>query len=354
MKYSFLFIGSVFALFSFNTLLSDVEKLYENEKYAEVADTLTFLIDSLDRTEEELFLDIAHALYQSDTSYEYSELAYDRITDSNNVLKSVALLQRGNLYAFNDLKVKERSLQDFMQDPTLKEKLDTNLIYYKEALLQDYTNDEARYNYELMKRALMFLENQNQQNQDQDGDDQQKDDGDKEDNKDKEDKKDGDQKDKDQEGDQQKDKEGQDSEDKKDGKDGKDSKDKEGDDSKEGKDESSSEQKDQEQEGKDGEKSKEGEQKDKADEAGKEGSQDAEQKSGEEHKQEGFQQGQLSDKQKEELRNAQVKANLKKLKMTPEEAEKIFKQYQSVQKEYYNEKKKIDGNQQQKSGGNDW
>ena len=358
MKYTFLFISSILAVFTFDRFLNEVEHWYNIGEFETVADTLQFATDSLDHEEVELFIDIAHALYHDSLSWGESDRYYDTIPDTLSGLKSIALLQQGNIFAYNDLNVRGTTLQELFSDKKKKEKLERTVDYYKESLKSDWTNIEARYNYELMKRMLDFIENneqppQDQQNQDQENQDQENQDQENQDQQDQdqegqdqdqqgengEDQKDqeGDKSEEGQEGDDQKDGQGEDNQQGQDGKE-------EGDQGKEG-DQSSEKKGDQQQQGEQGDP----ENKENGEQAG-------EQKSGEQKdgSAQSFEQGQLSEKEKEELKQQQIRANLQKMNMTPEEAEKLFQQYQGIQEEYYNQKKKPKSFPQNNNGGNDW
>jgi len=220
-----LFLGSWLLVFLFtgpgeisriNTLKSEAKKAYNSGDFKTAIEKYKYLIDSLGVKEDEVMMNLSNAYFRSKDTANASG-AYQPLTLSGNAkIKSQANLQLGVL-------------------ATRQRKFEEALDYFKQSLNADPTNEEARYNYELVKKKLEEKKKQ-QQKQDQnkkDNKDQKKDDKDKKDNKDQKkdqkDKKDQqdkkDQKDKKDQQDKDKHKQEKDQKDKQDQKDKKDQKD---------------------------------------------------------------------------------------------------------------------------------
>jgi len=151
-----------------NSLKSEAKKAYLGGDYKTAVEKYTYLIDSLGVNEDEVLLNLANSYFElQDTSHLSN--AYLPLTQSSNLkIKSVANQQLG--VAANR-----------------QEKFEEALNYFKQALKADPTNDDARFNYELVKKKL---EEQKKQEQEQKKEDQKKDENkdEKKDQKDKENK----------------------------------------------------------------------------------------------------------------------------------------------------------------------
>lgn len=228
--------GDLDRIAKINQLKKEAKQAYQIGDFSQAISKYHYLLDSMNVEDERIRLNLANAYYQSnDTTNALNN--YGSVTESSlNVIKSTAYQQTGVIQH---------------QQKKHKEALDS----FKQAIKSDPTNEEARYNYEMLKK---FLKEQ-EKNQDQDQEKQDKDNKDKQDqeNKDQknEDKKDQDKKDQEKQDQEQKDQEKQDKE-------GEDEEKKEG------------EEKDQEE--------KEGEEKDKKEEEAKEGEEKEDQKNPEE------------------------------------------------------------------------
>ncbi|NOT76655.1 MAG: hypothetical protein HOP08_17140 [Cyclobacteriaceae bacterium] len=127
------------------------------------------LLDSLGVKEDEVSMNLAHSYFQlKDTTN--AQNSYQSLTTSANPkFRSVANQQLGVLNNRNG-------------------KFEEALNYFKSALKADPANEEARYNYEMLKKKLEEKkkeeEKQKQQDKDQKKDDEKKDDKDNKDNKD--------------------------------------------------------------------------------------------------------------------------------------------------------------------------
>ena len=206
-----------------NTAKSEAKKAYQRGEYKNAVAQYKILRDSLGVQEEEVNMNLAHSYFQLNDTLN-AQNSYLPLTSSlNQKFKSVANQQLGVLANRGG-------------------KFEEALNYFKNSLKADPTNEEARYNYEMVKKKLEEKkkqeEQQQQQNKDNKKDDKkkdQKDDKENKDNKDQKDKddkqskeqKDKEQKDKDQKDKEQKEKEQQKKDQDKDSKEEKDKKEKE-------------------------------------------------------------------------------------------------------------------------------
>ncbi len=134
-----------------NRLKKEAAQAYQNGNFSEAIARYQILVDSFNIEDEHLKLNLANAYFQSrDTSTAYNY--YRQLLNSNNQqVKSAAFQQMG---VIDDQKKNQKQA----------------LAYFKEALKASPTNEDARYNYELLKKTLKDQE----QNQDQNKKDQEK------------------------------------------------------------------------------------------------------------------------------------------------------------------------------------
>lgn len=156
-----------------NRLKSKAETAFEHGQYEVAAANYSKLYDSLGMTDPSIGLNLAHCYYALNDSAN-ARLKYQSVASSDHAkLKSIAYQQLG---------VMAKSPK------TLKESLN----YLKSALKADPTNEEARYNYEVVKKLIEDQKKQqdeNKDNQDQNKDQKKKDQQDKDQqNKDQENK----------------------------------------------------------------------------------------------------------------------------------------------------------------------
>jgi Ca-activated chloride channel homolog len=176
-----------------NALKSDAKKAYLAGDYKTAITKYRYLVDSLNVQEDEVLLNLANAYYQlNDTTNATSQ--YQSLTQSpKNQLRSKAQQQLG--IVTNKQGKSEEALEHF-----------------KQAIKSDPTNNDARYNYELLKKKLEEKKKQEQkQNQEQNKDQEKQDQEKKDQEKEKQEKQKKEQQDKDKEG-QEKDQEKKDSE----------------------------------------------------------------------------------------------------------------------------------------------
>jgi len=180
-----------------NALKSEAKKAYLAGDYKTAIEKYRYLVDSLHVQEDEVVLNLANSYFQlNDTTNAINQ--YSALTQSpKNQLRSKAEQQLG--------------VMNHRQG-----KFEEALGHFKQAIKSDQTNEDARYNYELLKKKLEEEKKKEEQKQDQNKDqkeDQQSKDEQKKDQKNKQDqKKDNEEKNKDQ---KQKDEEQKDSEQKK-------------------------------------------------------------------------------------------------------------------------------------------
>ena len=192
-----------------NRAKSEAKKAYQRGEYKNAIAQYKILTDSLGVQEDEVNMNLAHAYFQLNDTLS-AQNSYLPLTNSSNTkFKSLANQQLGVLANRNG-------------------KFEEALNYFKNSLKADPANEEARYNYEMVKKKLEEKkkqeEQQQQQNKDNKKDDKKKDQKDDKENKDNKDQKDKDdqqkkddkqskeQKDKEQKDKEQKDKEQKDKE----------------------------------------------------------------------------------------------------------------------------------------------
>lgn len=172
-----------------NELKKNAEIAFEHQQFDVAVSNYSYLLDTMQVYDEESIMNLGHAYFQLNQK-DLAQSQYQKLVLSNNEqLKSVAYQQLGALS--NDPKTLEKAMS-----------------YFKESIKSDPTNQDARYNYELVKKKLKDQQeqNQNQENQDQNNENQENEDEEK---KDQEQQENEDQ----QEGDQNQDQENQESED---------------------------------------------------------------------------------------------------------------------------------------------
>lgn len=155
-----------------NTLKNEAKKAYLKNDFTTAVQKYRYLVDSLNVREDEVMLNLASAYYNlKDTANALSQ--YQSLTQSpKNYLRSKAQQQLG-----------------LMADQQGKQ--EEALNHFKQAIKSDVSNQEARYNYELLKKKLEEQKKNDQQNQDknQQNKDQQKDEQNKKDQDKKDDQK---------------------------------------------------------------------------------------------------------------------------------------------------------------------
>ena len=131
-----------------NRLKQEAEAAYQANNYQQAAAYYSRLVDSLQVEDEAVRLNLAHALLMTgDTAR--AQQNYSRLTTSEDRnLKSVAYQQMG-VIASDQKKYEEA------------------LAIFKESLKANPSNEEARYDYELVKKLLKQQQQEEQQNEEQ-------------------------------------------------------------------------------------------------------------------------------------------------------------------------------------------
>jgi Ca-activated chloride channel family protein len=171
-----------------NRAKQEAKKAYVAGDYESAARQYRFLTDSLNVTEDEVLLNLGHSYYHLD--------------ETEN-----ALAQYQSLSQSGTPSVRSTAHQQLGVIKNKQGKPEEALNHFKEAIKSDPGNEDARYNYELLRRKLdeqkkqqqeqqKQEENKDQQQKDQKKDQQNKDDQNQQDKKDQE-KKDQDKKDSD-------------------------------------------------------------------------------------------------------------------------------------------------------------
>lgn len=128
-----------------NRLTDSAEKSFFSKNYDESIRNYKTLIDSLDYSNEKIYLNLAHSyLLSNDTLNAIENYNFASLTE-NNKIKSIALQQLGNINEKN-------------------KKLDEALSFYKESIIANNNNEDSKYNYELVKRRIEEEKKKNQQN----------------------------------------------------------------------------------------------------------------------------------------------------------------------------------------------
>ncbi|MBL3658584.1 tetratricopeptide repeat protein [Fulvivirga sediminis] len=293
--------GELDRIAKINKLKKEAKEAYNSGNFDKAIDNYHYLLDTLQMEDDNITLNLANAYFQKkDTTNALNN--YESIINSDNKSVSSVAHQQMGIMANRSKKYEEA------------------LDHFKQALKADPTNEEARYNYEMVKKAL------EKQKQDQNNEDQNKDKNDE--NKDEQDKKDQENKD-------------QDNNDKKDG--DQENKDQENQDQKSD-DEKGQEKDQQDKEGKPDEKDKEGDEQ-------KKGEQDDTKKENADEKQ---QAGEENDKKKGDEENmSSVSKKLKEMNMPPEKAQMILEALKNKEIQYY-QQNKHKATQPKSSGKPDW
>jgi Ca-activated chloride channel family protein len=164
-----------------NRAKEEAKKAYESGDFKKAVQTYRYLVDSLDVKEDEVMLNLANAYYQQKDT-----------TNSTNLYQSLASSTKGQ--------ISSRANQQLGIMANEKGKAEEALSLFKQAIKADPTNEQARYNYELLKKKMdekkkrdeqknkdqnKDQQNKDQQNKDQQNKDQQKKDEQKKDQQNK-------------------------------------------------------------------------------------------------------------------------------------------------------------------------
>lgn len=151
----------VFTVWSRTSPANDITKINALKKKGEIAfkakqfdvavSNYSYLIDTLHIEDDGVAMNLGHAYYQLGKK-DLAQAQYQKLTLSGNeAIKSVAYQQLGAMA--NDPKTLEKALS-----------------YFKESIKSDPSNQDARYNYELVKKKLKDQNEKQDQGQDENQD----------------------------------------------------------------------------------------------------------------------------------------------------------------------------------------
>lgn len=130
-----------------NTLRKEAMEALRATNYPEALQKLKILSDSLGVMDEEVRSNLALAYFKTEDLEHAAELYKTLAPSANPKVRSVAHQQLSHI-------------------SMSKDDLKAALVHAKEALKADPTNEDARYNYELLKKLKQEQDQQNQDNQD--------------------------------------------------------------------------------------------------------------------------------------------------------------------------------------------
>ncbi|MEP5006072.1 MAG: hypothetical protein ABJR04_07235, partial [Nonlabens ulvanivorans] len=140
-----------------NKIKKDAKASFNKGDYSTAIDKYNFFLDSMQIEDDNIKLNLANAYYKTNDSTSAANSYNNLLSSKDKVVKSVAHQQLG-----------------IMADRA--KKFDEALNHFKNAIKTNPANDEARYNYEMLKKMLEEQEKnqQDQKNIDQENKDQEK------------------------------------------------------------------------------------------------------------------------------------------------------------------------------------
>ena len=154
-----------------NAYKADAKEAYRNGDFETAAEKYRFLVDSLQVNEEEVLMNLANSYFQINDSTSASNYYRPLTQSSKSKMKSLANQQLGVL-------------------SNRTGKFEEALEYFKQALRADPTNEDARYNYEMVKKKLEEQKKQEEEKKDQNKDNKEENKDDKKDQENKDQKQD--------------------------------------------------------------------------------------------------------------------------------------------------------------------
>jgi Ca-activated chloride channel homolog len=145
--------GGINKIAESNRLKKEAAQAVSDENYEQAINCYRALIDTLGINDEQVLMNMANALYRTNDT-----------TSARRYYNKLALADPENIrsQAYNQLGVINKQ----------SNKLEESLLSFKNALLADPTNEEARYNYELVKKLKQQQDQQQQQQNNQQNDQQ--------------------------------------------------------------------------------------------------------------------------------------------------------------------------------------
>lgn len=156
-------------IFQTNSAKKKAAQLYQEKQYKEAASELLYMNNIWKLEEPTVTLNLAHAYFeQQDTSAISSALTYysQAVNSKNDRVRSIANLQVGILKA-------KRAGSEQTKPKDKKKIYEDALVNFKNSLRADQYNEEARFDYELLKR-LLEIEMQKQEEQQKDKSEEEK------------------------------------------------------------------------------------------------------------------------------------------------------------------------------------
>jgi hypothetical protein len=150
-----------------NTLKAEAKKAYQSGDYQTAIQKYRYLVDSLQVQEDEVLLNLANAYFQTNDTTQ-------------------ALRQYQSLTQSSKAKLRSKAEQQLGVMANRAGKSEEALNHFKQAIKNDPTNEDARYNYELLKKKLEEKKKQEQQKRDKNKDQQQNKEEERKDKKDQE------------------------------------------------------------------------------------------------------------------------------------------------------------------------
>lgn len=375
--FSFLSDGDISTVSKKNELKEKATTAFEKQDYRSAIGYYKLLRDSFFVNTPALHLNLGQAYYKQN-KVDSASFAYNQaIIGNKNTISSIAYLQLGNI-TFDTAAI---ALTPTAYKTLKPEKISTVIKaseLFKKSLIADYTNQEARYNYEMLKKWLDNMpedkkekqkqhekeeekkqeqekkEQQKKEQEKKEKEEQQKKEQDKKEQEKKDQQKKEDQKKDDQQKDGQKDDQKKDGEkDKKDGEKGEKKDDKEGDKSKEkgDKGEKDKENKDQKSTGDKSEEQKKKEQQEKqAQEKGKEG----DKKNAEEQNKASEMSKAEKEAKEEAARQQAIEQRLKENNFSKDKALQLLQSIDQQEKKYLQQMERKSDNKQDNNGKPDW
>lgn len=166
-----------------NALKAEAKKAYHAGDYKKAATNYSLLIDSLDVSEEEVLMNLANALFHLNDTLNAIDRYQSLTASANATFKSKAYQQLGVL------KTRQGGLEEALNQ-------------FKQSLKADPTNEDARYNYEMVKKKIAE-EKEQQQNENEEEEEQQQDQPEEQEDNQEQEENEGDQNQQDSEGNEQ-------------------------------------------------------------------------------------------------------------------------------------------------------
>ena len=164
---STIFLGSFMLTWEQNKTIDSIHQLYIDQDYDSMISSINYLTDSLEFIHEGMALNKAHALYKKgkygeianaylrenpDSTYienvSVNQMLYNSLYEAEQQIATVAMNQSGVL-VFNTGIAGSKKVE-------YEKYIESAIDFFKQALIHDPENNEARYNYELLMKYQAF------------------------------------------------------------------------------------------------------------------------------------------------------------------------------------------------------